>query len=550
MPETKKKFCNKPENAVDDALRGLVAADDQLQFHPQNPRVVLRKDVEELRKDGRVTIACGGGSGHEPFASGLVGKNALTAAIAGNLFASPPSNHVADALEAIRSPGGSLLFVINYTGDRLHFGMAIERAKAKADGEFHCRFGSFFVWIDVYIDDDVALEHKLGSTVGGRGLAGALLALQIAGVLADERRAKFDEIRDTSRKVVENMGTFGVSLYPCALPGKEAMFELPDDQIELGLGIHGEPGCERTRLGSAREIVGTILERLTASKRLALEKGDRLVVLLNNLGGTSQLEMGVLQTEVLEWLRSAKAATLVERFLSGTLMTSLDGHGVSITLLKVREDEWLKLLDAPSRISALWKATRPRTEPTDPPKHSEFDETKAEIVGVEVGGDIAEKIEKSLRAACAKLVESEDALNKLDAHCGDGDCGSSLKSAAQGILQAADSKRLAFTHPKSLCLQLSKICEHSVGGTSGALYALFFSAGSRAFDRQFGDAELRAAIREGLQAITYYGHAQPGHRTLAKSGRASYTSREQQREPDPGAKAIALWFRAAFDGLR
>lgn len=124
------------------------------------------------------------------------------------------------------------------------------------------------------------------------------------------------------------------------------------------------------------------------------------------------------------------------------------------------------------------------------------------------------KIEKALRAACSKLIEAESLLNKLDSLCGDGDCGTSCKQAADAILKAVDSKRLAFSYPKSLCLQLSRICEHSVGGTSGALYALLFGAGSRAFESEFDDQALRRAIAEGLHSVIYYGHAKPGHRTL------------------------------------
>ncbi|KAI6190487.1 Bifunctional ATP-dependent dihydroxyacetone kinase/FAD-AMP lyase [Aphelenchoides bicaudatus] len=542
MSDVCKKFINNADEVVDDALKGLLIGDQQIQFHPHNRRVVLRKDVEELKENNLVTIVCGGGSGHEPFACGLVGKNSLTAAVAGNVFASPPSNHVSDALEATQSHGGTLVFVINYTGDRLHFGMAIERSsKAK--------LGSNAKVDLVYIDDDVALEDKLGVTIGGRGLAGALLVLQIAGVLAEDRKASFEEVRDTSRKVIENMG---------------------------------EPGLERQKLRSAHQIVATTLEKLTASKRLKLNKKEPIAVLINNLGSVSQLELGILQGEIIEWL--VTSGYNVRRVFSGTLMTSIDGHGFGVTILKLTDESWLKLLDTPSHISSLWKASTPRTEPVKLPEYKEFDETKVDIVGVKVDDDTASKIEKAIRAACKKLIEQEELLNKLDGSCGDGDCGRSLKEASEAILKAADSKRLAFSHPKSLCLQLSKICEHSVGGTSGALYALLFGSGSLAFDNEFGDSQLRKAISEGLRAIIYYGHAKPGHRTLvdpldaaaksasdsswedvvkaversaeetasmkAKSGRAAYTSNQQQKEVDPGAKGVALWIRAAFDSLK
>ncbi|KAI6215746.1 Bifunctional ATP-dependent dihydroxyacetone kinase/FAD-AMP lyase [Aphelenchoides besseyi] len=581
MSDVKKKFCNTPKEAVDDALKGLVLGDDRLQFHKHNPRVILRTDVGRLKDAERVTLAGGGGSGHEPFASGLVGKNSLTAAIAGDIFASPPSSHITDALETIQSSAGTLLFVINYTGDRLHFGMAIERSKSKLGNDAKLDL--------IYIDDDVALESKLKSTTGGRGLAGALFTLQIAGVMAEEFGAKFEDIRDTARKVVENIGTFGVSLYPSALPNKPPMFTLGNDEMEWGLGIHGEPGCERSKLKSAKEIVNVVLERLVSSKRLNQSKKEPLAVLLNNLGATSQLEMGVLQNEIIGWfLLIAKQLPVnngyqVPRFFSGTLMTSLDGHGFSVTILKLVDEKWLKFLDTQSHISSLWKTTSPCSQPIEVPRHSEFDETKTEIVGVEVQEDVADKIEKCLRNACKKIVEAEDHLNKLDSASGDGDCGSSLSSAGKAILQAADSHRLKFTHPKSLSLQLSKICEHSVGGTSGALYALFFGSASRTFEEKFGDGEVRSAIREGLKSIMYYGHAKPNHRTLvdplntaaemasdakweeivkkvedsakataqmeALSGRASYTSKDQQKEPDPGAVGVAIWFRAAFEAL-
>ncbi|KAI6188914.1 Bifunctional ATP-dependent dihydroxyacetone kinase/FAD-AMP lyase [Aphelenchoides besseyi] len=573
MSDVKKKFCNTPKESVNDALKGLVLGDNRLKFHKHNPRVILRKDVDRLKEDKRVTLASGGGSGHEPFANGLVGKNSLTAAIAGDIFASPPSSHITDALETIQSTAGTLLFVNNYTGDRLHFGMAIERSKSKLGKDAKLDL--------IYNDDDVALESKLKSTTGGRGLAGALFTLQIAGVMAEEFGAKFEDIRDTTRKVVENIGTFGVSLYPSALPNKPPMFTLGNDEMEWGLGIHGEPGCERSKLKSAKEIVNVVLERLVSSKRLKLSKNEPLAVLLNNLGAISQLEMGVLQNEIIGWFLNN--GYQVPRFFSGTLMTSLDGHGFSVTILKLVDEKWLKFLDTQSHISSLWKTTSPCSQPVEVPRHSEFDETKTETVGVEVQKDVAAKIEKCLRNACEKIVEAEDRLNKLDSAAGDGDCGSSLSSAGKAILQAADSHRLKFTHPKSLCLQLSKICEHSVGGTSGALYALFFGSASRTFEQKFGDSEVRAAIREGLKSIMYYGHAKPNHRTLvdplntaaemaadakweeivkkveesaeataqmeALSGRASYTSKDQQKEPDPGAVGVSIWFRAAFEAL-
>ncbi|KAH7730804.1 DAK1 domain containing protein [Aphelenchoides avenae] len=155
----------------------------------------------------------------------------------------------------------------------------------------------------IYVDDDVALESKLDITVGGRGLAGAVLVLHIAGVLAEMRHATFEQVVTASRRVVENLATFGVSLYPCALPGQSRMFELTADEMELGLGIHGEPGLERTRVTQARDAVSIMLQKLLSSRRLSVTSEQPLAVLVNNLGSVSQLEMNIIHGEVLRYLR-------------------------------------------------------------------------------------------------------------------------------------------------------------------------------------------------------------------------------------------------------
>lgn len=190
------------------------------------------------------------GSGHEPYASGLVGPNGVSAAICGDIYASPPSSHVLDALKAIYSPSGTLVFCNNYIGDRLNFGMAVERMKAKLESP-EAKVGL------VYIDDDVALEGEFNVTTGRRGLAGGVLIMQVSrdticniyyltdsvqmiGVMADAKQHQFDTIYNESIRMIHSIGTIGVSLYPCSLPGRGYLFEMPENTLEFGLGIHGE----------------------------------------------------------------------------------------------------------------------------------------------------------------------------------------------------------------------------------------------------------------------------------------------------------------------
>ncbi|KAI1708401.1 dak1 domain-containing protein [Ditylenchus destructor] len=566
----KKKFINDPANSVIDALKGVVMSDETLKFHPNNSRVVIRSDLDELKTKNVVTMVSGGGSGHEPFAAGFVGQNGLTAAVCGDIFASPPSTNVSDAVSAINGPAGTLVFVINYTGDRLHFGMAIERLRAQ-NPEAKIEL--------VYVDDDVALESK-GEGIGRRGLAGSTVTFHIVGCLVEHFGIGFEKAHETASKIISNLGTFGVSLYPCALPGKPPMFQLADDQMELGLGIHGESGLERRKIATAKEIVDVMLQKLVSSSRLKLRKEDRIVVLVNNLGAVSQLELAIVQGEILEWL--AKNGFKVERVIVGTLVTSIDGHGFSVTLLKVADPKWLECLDMTSAISKNWRIKKPQSSCPKIPEAKKDKKIWEDGIskGIEIDSATAKVFENCLHRACEAIVEAEEMLNRLDSACGDGDCGSSLKCAAKAIESAAKSRALDFKHPKILLLQLSTIFEDTVGGTSGAIYALMLGASSKAFENSCQSDDFRKAMEMGLHAVVHYGHAKPGYRTLvdplnaavqmqssdwaqiinvvektaedtakmeAKSGRASYTSSEQQTQPDAGAKALAIWFRAIYE---
>ncbi|CAI2353638.1 unnamed protein product [Caenorhabditis sp. 36 PRJEB53466] len=561
-----KKFVNRIEETVDDALYGLVLSNSSLKFHESCERVVLRSDLDT----SKVSLIAGGGSGHEPYAAGYIGKGLLTAAVAGNVFASPPSRNVQAALEGTKGNAGAILFVINYTGDRLNFGLAAER--------FNASGGNAKV---VTIADDVAIDSP-SNRVGKRGLAGAVLTIKIAGAMSEQGKP-LDEIHAMSQKVVGSLGTLGVSLYPGSLPGKEREAGLPEDQIEVGLGIHGEPGKFREPFSLAEKIIGNLMETLRT--KMEMVDGEQFVVLVNNLGSVSQLEMSIVNGEVLEWFKNHNMS--VKRFFSGAYMTSLDGHGISVTVLRA-DDAMLLYLDYPCSAPG-WIPSRstPGTAnrgTSKKPRVSDVDES---------GATFNEKRVKSILEAVVKAMsDSEKRLNHLDAVAGDGDCGSTFAGAASAIRKALND--LNKSRPQTLFKQLSIIFEQTVGGTSGALYALMLSAAAACFSDSTGLETCVEALDRANQAVQTYGGARVGDRTMvdalnaavehlksatkreggknfeeicenavkaseraaeetahqkAAVGRASYTSSEAQTLPDAGATAISIWLRAAWTAI-
>lgn len=573
------KFINDARNAVDDSIRGLLYANPGCATLDSCQRVVLRSDIEEVRKSKRVTLLAGGGSGHEPYAAGFVGKGLISAAVCGNVFASPPTAHISAALSSIKSASGTAVYIINYTGDRLNFGLAVERyngIKRNEDGIAEA----------VVIGDDVALEGSgVDESVGRRGLAGAVLLLKIAGAMAEDG-SDLQSIVFASRTVNENMGTFGVSLSACSIPGKGPMFQLGENEMEFGLGIHGEAGCERSDYLTARKVAELLVSKLEKSGKLKLHKGERIVVLLNNLGGTSQLELNILSGEILSEMY--EKGYDVERFYADAVMTSLDGHGVSVTVLKVVDDDWLRCLDMETEalswkyVHQLQKRSTRLTKIKCPSVETEADAR----TGVTLAKEEEECLKAAVKSACNAVISATEELNRLDGTAGDGDCGSTLKIGAEMLLRKLNEGKLCCDRPQTLFNQISHIFEGDVGGTAGALYALMFSSAAQAFSHSATSKDWHSALRNGLQAIMTYGRAKPGYRSMvdplnaaasavtskcpnkadwetavqkaaeaakatsmmrAQVGRASYTAVAAQNEPDAGATAVAIWMRAIYD---
>jgi dihydroxyacetone kinase-like protein len=328
-----KKFINDPETVVPEALAGIAAAHPGLVRVDLENQLVLRADAPVR---GKVGLVSGGGSGHEPLHGGLVGLGMLDAACAGAVFTSPVPDQMAAATRAVDGDAGVLHIVKNYTGDVLNFRMAAELAEDEG-----LRVES------VVIDDDVAVQDSL-YTAGRRGVGATVLAEKLAGARA-EQGGTLADVAGVARKVNERSRSFGVALTSCATPASGTpIFDLGPDEIEVGVGIHGEPGRRREKLAPANEIVGMMLDPILEDLKPA--GGSSVLAFVNGLGGTPLLELYLLFNEVSKQL--AERGVSVERSLVGNYITSLEMAGASITLLAL-DDELTALWDAPVKTAAL-----------------------------------------------------------------------------------------------------------------------------------------------------------------------------------------------------
>ena len=327
-----KKIINNPENVVDEMLKGIVAAHPNYVKRVEGFEVLVRANAPQPK----VALVSGGGSGHEPSHGGFVGKGMLDGAVAGAVFTSPTPDQVFEAVKAVNGGKGVLLVVKNYTGDIMNFEMAAEMA---AEEGIQVEY--------VVVNDDVAVEDSTWTT-GRRGIAGTVLVHKIAGAKA-ESGADLAEVKRVAEKVITNVKSMGMALTTCTVPaaGKPS-FVLAEDEVEIGLGIHGEPGTHREKLQPANEIVDHLLSKVLPELNLA--SGDEVAVLVNGLGGTPVMELYVANLRVSEVL--AEKGVKVAKTLVGNYMTSLEMAGFSISVLKL-DDELKELLFAPADTPAL-----------------------------------------------------------------------------------------------------------------------------------------------------------------------------------------------------
>ncbi|KAB2379405.1 dihydroxyacetone kinase subunit DhaK [Actinomadura montaniterrae] len=326
-----RKLINDPENVVADALRGLAAAHPSLRVDPENGTVV-RADAPRA---GRVALVSGGGSGHEPLHAGFVGHGMLDAACCGQVFTSPVPDQIIAATMAVNGGAGVLHIVKNYTGDVLNFRMAAELAE---DEDIEVA--------SVIVNDDVAVEDSL-YTAGRRGTGATLFAEKIAGALAEEG-ADLASVAAVAREVNERSRSFGVALSPCTVPAAgEPTFQLEEGEMELGIGIHGEPGRERVPLADADAIVDASLSAIDADMPVS---GSELLVLVNGMGGTPLMEQYIAYAATARWLEGHGAT--VARPLVGPYVTSLEMAGSMISVCRLTPD-LTRLWDAPVETPAL-----------------------------------------------------------------------------------------------------------------------------------------------------------------------------------------------------
>jgi dihydroxyacetone kinase-like protein len=328
-----KKLINRPEDVVKEALAGMqIAHGDIVRVDFEN-QIVVRADAPA---QGNVGVISGGGSGHEPMHGGFVGRGMLDAACPGAVFTSPVPDQMLAATRAVNGGAGVLHIVKNYTGDVLNFEMAAELAQAEG-----------IEVASVVIDDDVAVKDSL-YTAGRRGVGTTVLAEKIVGAAA-QAGAPLEKVADLCRKVNANGRSMGMALTSCTVPtaGKPT-FELGDDEMEIGIGIHGEPGRHRMKLAPAAEIAELLVNPILED--LPFKSGDRVLAFVNGMGGTPQIELYVMFNEVAKILKG-KGITIA-RSLVGSYITSLEMAGSSVTLLRL-DDEMLGLWDAPVHTAAL-----------------------------------------------------------------------------------------------------------------------------------------------------------------------------------------------------
>ncbi|GAA1482654.1 dihydroxyacetone kinase family protein [Gordonia sinesedis] len=533
---------NSPGTFLVDALRGFVAANPTIGWEPDPGFLYRRKRGDE----SLVALVSGGGSGHEPMHAGMIGAGMLDAACPGLIFTSPNALQIAGATRWADRGAGVLHVVKNYTGDTMNFRIARHLLRDEVATDH------------VLVADDVATDSESGP--GRRGTAATIVVEKVCGAAA----ARGDELAAVTaigQRTADNARSVAVAYQACTLPGADGpTFDLAADEMEFGVGIHGEAGVERTTKVSARELVQRMVSRIVDA--LSLTSGDRVICVVNGLGAAHPLELSLVFGEALADLNGR--GITVERSLVGTYVTALDMAGVSITLVRT-DDEMLDLFDTPTDAPAWPARVSPPAEPVD--------------IAFAEPDDSADSGPESawLSAFVGRVQDSIDELTELDHRAGDGDFGTNMQAALGHFdrpLRGSDADVLAAIGTSYLV---------RAGGTSGAVFGVLF--------RQLGDAfaendDFTTALRDGtssaLAEVQDLGGAEVGDNTMvdalapaaealnsgaslgevadraeagaestrdtvASKGRASYVGDNARGVVDPGALVVSWLYRAAAD---
>ncbi|MEM5436473.1 dihydroxyacetone kinase family protein [Paraburkholderia diazotrophica] len=571
-----KKLLNDPSRVVREMLEGLaMLSPDTALLHDEN--VVVQRGLPAPHAR-RVAVISGGGSGHEPAHAGYVGEGMLAAAVCGEVFTSPSTDAVLSAIRASAGPNGALLVVKNYTGDRLNFGLAAELARAEG------------IPVEVVVvADDVSLRNTV-ERGRRRGIAGTVFVHKVAGAAAAANMT-LGEVAALAREAADAIGTMGVALDGCTLPAtRQASFSLADDEIELGLGIHGEKGVQRTQPMPADELTETLLTAIADDLQLA--DGERVVLLVNGLGATPPMELAVVARAAINGLR--QRGLVIERAWCGTLLSALNMPGCSISVMRV-DDARLALLDAPTSV-ATWRDAGRKTGRVnvDGAVGVTLHADGGAVAGEATAARAAQRstLQHAFDAAAHALIDAEARLTELDSKAGDGDLGSSMKRAGEAVLAMPDT---AWPSDADALAELAVTLRRAIAGSSGPFYATALLRASRrlAESRAPSASDWADAFDLAVSAIAELGGAQPGERTMLDAlrpaadafsaavrngrpladawavtveaaqkgadatasmmprvGRASYLGERAIGEPDGGAVAAVCWLRALSPFIR
>jgi dihydroxyacetone kinase len=471
-----KKVINNVAHVVSDCVDGLLLSNPHLK-KVQGFNIVVRADIEEYKKT-HVTLISGGGSGHEPAHAGFIGDGMLSGAVLGNVFASPSVASILTAIQVCAGPKGVLVIIKNYTGDRLNFGMAIEKAKLLG---INVKM--------VIVADDCALPIGKGIT-GGRGVAGTIFVHKIAGALAANPASTLGEVHGIAHTTASSIGSMGVALSVCCVPGAQPSDRLNDaTTIEVGMGIHGEPGREQRAIptvDAAKELAEVMVESIIGPAgriKLGFENDQAVAVILNNLGGLSVLELSICAREVIANLRCK--GIRIHSIHSGSFMTSMNMHGVSLSLLKVRggDVDLRSQLDA-STTSQSWLASFSTDLLNSFVSVDEYLIAQTIVCSSDTGNTantgvqivVPEYAHQAISAACNALIALEPTLTQYDTVCGDGDCGLSLKAGATFVLERLQVGSESDTQWGNVFTSLADSVSLSMGGTLGAIIEILFRA--------------------------------------------------------------------------
>ncbi|SES36141.1 homodimeric dihydroxyacetone kinase [Tranquillimonas rosea] len=498
-----KKLINAPEDIISQAIEGMISAHPHLlRVEGDSGRAVVAVDGP---RDGKVGIVIGGGSGHEPAFAGYVGRGLADAAAVGNVFASPSPEQILDAAKAADGGAGVVFLYGNYTGDVLNFDMAAEECA-----------GLGIPAKSVAVADDVASAPS-DRADERRGIAGDFFVFKIAGAAAEAGR-DLAGVTEAASAALSNTKSMGVALSACSMPqtGKPN-FEIGHDEMEIGMGLHGEPGMRRGKLAEADHITDELMEPILAE--MDLPEGSEVAVLVNGLGATGLLELYILHRRVAQIL--GERGVKIHHSWVGEYATSLEMAGASVTLLKL-DDDRKALLDMPCRTPALTVGTVAQARPAATTatrttvQHAARDETEVRREDLATDGPVTPAIFRSMMIRAGERISADaDRLSELDGVIGDGDHGVTMDIGWKAVRKALEQSPADETVETS-CKRMAKAFLDAVGASSGPLYATaFLRAGTAVGNRLNLDAAAVVAwVEAAAQGVRERGRAEPGDKTM------------------------------------